>query len=126
VGVEGRVGLGDDKFILGVGREVFHIIRDEGGNENGSPVQFGNGRKLLGGDALALLDNHFAGVGVGQVLANHAVNQTRVGAAQGLDDTAIGGFDEAVFVDASKRGQTANQTDVRAFRSFNGADAAIV
>src|SRR6202030_3384792 len=41
-------------------------------------------------------------------------------------DLAVGRFDEAVVVDAREAAQGADQTDVRAFRRFNGADAAVV
>src|SRR5467141_349018 len=41
-------------------------------------------------------------------------------------DLAVGRFDEAVVVDTREAAQRADQTDVRAFRRFNGADAAVV
>src|SRR5882762_8561332 len=40
--------------------------------------------------------------------------------------TAIGRFDEAVIVDAGKAAERADQADVRTFRRFNRADAAVV
>ena len=43
-----------------------------------------------------------------------------------VDDAAIRRFDEAIFVDAAERGQRVDETDVRAFRRFNRADAAVV
>ena len=43
-----------------------------------------------------------------------------------LDDLAIGALDEPVFIDAREAGQRRNQTDVRTFRRFDGADAAVV
>ena len=41
-------------------------------------------------------------------------------------DLAIRRFDEAVFVDARKARERADQADVRTFRRFNRADAAVV
>src|SRR5208283_4840288 len=41
-------------------------------------------------------------------------------------DTAIGRFDEAVIIDAREATERADEADVRAFRRFNRADAAIV
>src|SRR5467141_3013600 len=41
-------------------------------------------------------------------------------------DLAVGRFDEAVVVDAREAAQRADQADVRAFRRFDGADAAVV
>ena len=41
-------------------------------------------------------------------------------------DVAVGALDEAVLVDARKARERADQTDVRTFRRFDGADAAIV
>src|SRR5713226_2841159 len=41
-------------------------------------------------------------------------------------DLAVGRLDEAVVIDARKAAQRADQADVRAFRRFNRADAAVV
>src|SRR4029077_11202758 len=41
-------------------------------------------------------------------------------------DLAVRRLDEAVVVDARKAGQRADQPDVRAFRRFDRADAAVV
>ena len=43
-----------------------------------------------------------------------------------VHDLAVRAFDKAVLVDAGKGGQRVDQADVRAFRRFNRADAAIV
>ncbi len=43
-----------------------------------------------------------------------------------VDHLAVRRFDEAIFVDPAKGGQAVDQADVRAFRRFNRADAAIV
>src|ERR1039458_215672 len=43
-----------------------------------------------------------------------------------LDHLAVGALDEPVLVDARKARQRRNQTDVRTFRRFDGADAAVV
>src|SRR5882672_6691875 len=40
--------------------------------------------------------------------------------------TAVGRFDEAVIIDAGKAAERADQADVRTFRRFNRADAAVV
>ena len=43
-----------------------------------------------------------------------------------LDHLAVRALDEAVLVDARKAGERRDQTDVRTFRRFDGADAAVV
>ncbi len=43
-----------------------------------------------------------------------------------LDHLLVRALDEAVIVDARKAGERRNQTDVRAFRRFDRADAAVV
>ena len=43
-----------------------------------------------------------------------------------LDHLAVGALDEAVLVDARKAGERRDQTDVRTFRRFDRADAAVV
>ena len=43
-----------------------------------------------------------------------------------LDHLAVRALDEAVLVDARKAGERRNQTDVRTFRRFDRADAAVV
>ena len=43
-----------------------------------------------------------------------------------VDDALVRAFDEAVIVDARKAGERRNQTDVRTFRRFDRADAAVV
>ena len=57
----------------------------------------------------------FAGVGDLHVVENVTVAHA-----------AIRRLDEAVFVDAGKARQRADQADVRTFRRLNGADAAVV
>jgi hypothetical protein len=43
-----------------------------------------------------------------------------------LNHLAVRAFDEAVLVDARKAGERGNQSDVRTFRSLDGADAPIM
>ncbi len=43
-----------------------------------------------------------------------------------VDHTLVWAFDKAVIVDARKAGERRNEADVRTFRRFDGADAAVV
>ena len=62
---------------------------------------------------------HFV-IGVARVQNPHLVDH------HALFHLAVGALDEAVIVDAGKAGERRDQADVRTFRRFDGADAAVV
>jgi len=81
---------------------------DQIGHKAAVLVQFGVG---LGDGVLALLHRRHIDDLVGHLP---------------IHDAAVRAFDEAVLVDAGEGRQAVDQADVRAFRRFNGADAAVV
>lgn len=68
------------------------------------------------------------GVGLGDVVLRlfHGGEVEHVARHLAVDDAAVRAFDEAVFVDTGKGRKRVDETDVRAFRRFDRADAAIV
>src|SRR5208282_5215406 len=110
--VQGDVSLGDDILVLFPSREIEAVgfINDLAALQ--LVVEFF--------DAVAFHDIaglEFAVAGIDDL---HEVDD-----ASALD-AAIGRFDEAVIVDARKATERADKADVRALRSFDGADAAVV
>ena len=119
---EGDHGGGNGDDLLGADVQVIHLVA---GNLAGIVLPTDD---HLGVDEAAVLVEGLLG------LADHvAVFFVRrhvddlVGDAVGfLVHLAVGGFDEAVFVDPRIGRQRADQTDVRAFRRLDGADAGIM
>src|ERR1700674_4396092 len=110
--VERHIGLRDHVAVLFPRRkiETVRIVRDF------AALQF-----LVHGFHFVPLDN-FAGLefAFARVDDHHVVDH-----APGLH-LAVGRLDKAELVDPSVAGQRADQTDVRAFRRFDRADAAVV
>jgi len=77
-------------------------------------------------DKAPFLVQHFARLGDGQlllVIGGHEIDLFSRGA---VDNLAVGRFDKAELVDAGVGGQRGDQTDVRPFRGFDGAETAVV
>src|ERR1035437_214982 len=112
--VQFHVGLGDGPLVLFPRREVL-------------AVGFEFHRLLL--DAELTVDLfHFRAA---QNIADLVIGIARIQDLdflhhRALDHLAVGALDEPVLVDARKARQRRNQTDVRTFRRFDGADAAVV
>src|ERR1035437_7627727 len=112
--VQFHVGLGDGPLVLFPRREVL-------------AVGFEFHRLLL--DAELTVDLfHFRAA---QNIADLVIGIARIQYLdfvhhRALDHLAVGALDEPVLVDARKARQRRNQTDVRTFRRFDGADAAVV
>src|SRR6266699_1379990 len=110
--IERNVGLRHDVLVFFPGREIkaVRLVNDL------AALEF-----FVELFDLVLLDDFtglkFAVTGVDDV---HVVDD-----AAALDP-AVGRFDESVVVDARKAAQRADQSDVRTFRRFNRADAAVV
>ena len=64
--------------------------------------------------------------GVGQIFAQGMAFQRRVITGHLPDDAAVGRLNETILVNTGKGRQTADQTDVRTFRSLDRANTAIV
>ena len=109
--VQADVGLGDDVLVFFPSRKVIAMRFDFG-------RAFLPARGLVdfaAGDHLADLEFRVAGIEDLDFVDHDAVF-----------DAAVGAFDKAVFVDARKAGQRADQADVGTFRRLNRADAAVV
>src|ERR1035437_3857973 len=112
--VQFHVGLGDGPLVLFPRREVL-------------AVGFEFHRLLL--DAELTVDLfHFRAA---QNIADLVIGIARIQDLdfihhRALDHLAVGTLDEPVLVDARKARQRRNQADVRTFRRFDGADAAVV
>ena len=116
--VQFHVGLGHDPLVLFPRREVLAV-----------GFVFGRLRMLLlGGRQLA--------VGLFHLRPRHDVAHLEIGVARvqdadfvdhhALDHLAVRALDEAVLVDAGEAGKRGDQPDVRAFRRFDRADAAVM
>ena len=125
VGVERRVGLGDHFFALVVGGQFFDFVGDEGADRDGGVVGGGDLPGEFGRDGLAGGGERRA-VAVFEVVGEFAADQAGVIGRELVDHLAVGGFDEAVFVEHAEGGEAADQADVGAFGGFDGADSAVV
>ena len=65
-------------------------------------------------------------VGNLDILTEDSVDQARVFWLNRFQDAAVWGLDEAVLVDFGIRREAPDQTDIRAFRRLNRADAPVV
>ena len=73
--------------------------------------------------SLAMTSPVFGSVSVSAQLAS---DQARIIGRKGFDHPAVWGFDETIFIDPGKGCQAADQTNVRAFRGFDRANAAVM
>src|SRR5581483_7248271 len=70
--------------------------------------------------------NYFAGGGVYDVFAERVPDELVLFRGQAVIDPPVGRLDKAKFIDLRIRRQATDQTDVRTFGCFDGADAPIV
>ena len=125
LGIQARIGLGNDKAILFIGGEVFDAVADVGANrdegEAGGRQAGQHGRR----DLFAGRANGTAARAL-ELFVQVTPFQFGRGGRQLADHALVGRADEAEFVDDAVGGQAADEADVGPFRSFDGADAAVV
>ena len=124
-GVQPCRGLGNDVFILFISRKVRHIVRYEGFHQDTRFRQFGDGFETPIIDYSTGQKDDPAGFVANRFTESQA-DQARIVIMKFLDNTAVGGFNEAITVDPAVSRQRADKADVGAFRSLDGADAAIM
>src|SRR5262249_52813660 len=112
--IELDVGLRDRPLVLFPGGEVF-------------AVRFVLGGLLLEAELAVRLLHFGARNRIADLVAGVAgVENLDLVHNHALHHFAIRALDKAVFVDARKTGERTDQTDVRTFRRFDRADAAVV
>ena len=125
-----------------VGVVVFKEGNERGGNGHhlarrnvlqGDFVAAGHEHVAAGGadghvlfDETAVFVHGSVGLGDDLILFAGSVEMHDFIGAAAVADHAVGRFNEAVFVHLGVGGQRNDEADVRAFRRFNGADAAVV
>ena len=126
--VEAGGRLRDDLLVLAVRLEVLDVVRvvgDVGLHGDAALRQCGDALGGGGADAVSGADDGLAVV-VEHVLGDGASGEVGGGAGDLLAHGAVGGLDEAVVVEARVRRERAEQSDVRALRRLDGADAPVV
>ena len=77
-------------------------------------------------DPQSFLGDDLLGLGVDNILTQLPADQTFVLAGSEFDHLPVRRLYETILVDAGKRSQAADQTDVRSFRGLDRANAAVV
>ena len=126
LGIQRRIRLRDNVAILHIRRHVFHFVADEGDDLEVLRGQRTEALRQLGRHVRAGRRDLFIRRRIDHVLLQRLTDQFRIGIRQRLNQLAIRRLDEAVGVDPPVGRQPADQTDVRAFRRLDRADAPIV
>src|SRR5207247_11450330 len=113
--VQLNIGLGNDVLVFFPGGEIKGIRFIISGSFLLSP----NGLVFVLHDGLFEMFANFE-IGIPSIIDGHVVNHLAI------LNLSVRAFDKSEFIDSGITTKRRNQTDVRALRSFNGANAPIV